>query len=68
MSTNKPPRINHVAFCVPPEQLQETGRKEIVAFYEEVYGWNELDSLYIDGARLVLQCHRFDQFIFIRAA
>ena len=65
MATSNPPRMNHVAFCVPPELLHETGRKEITAFYEEVYGWKELDMLRIDGARLVLQCHRFDQFVFI---
>ena len=59
------PRINHVAFSVPPDLLNETGRKEIVSFYEEVFGWKELEMLRIDRARVVLQCHRFDQFVYI---
>ena len=59
------PRINHVAFSVPPDLLGETGRKEIVSFYEEVFGWKELEMLRIDRARVVLQCHLFDQFVYI---
>ena len=59
------PRFNHFAFSVPPELLNETGRKEIVAFYGEVFGWTELEMLTIDRARLVLQCHRIDQFVYI---
>ncbi len=59
------PRFNHVAFSVPPDLLGDTGRLEITSFYEDVFGWKELDMLTIDRARLVLQCHRFDQFVFI---
>ncbi len=59
------PRFNHVAFCVEPELLNETGRKEIVDFYREVFGWTELEMLTVDRARLVLQCHRIDQFVYI---
>ena len=65
MPERRPPRMNHVAFSVPPELLNETGRKEIAGFYEEVFGWKELPTLTIDRARLVLQCHVFDQFVFI---
>ena len=65
MPSDETPRFNHVAFSVPPDLLSETGRKEITTFYEEVFGWKELDMLTIDRARLVLQCHRFDQFVFI---
>ena len=46
------PRFNHVAFSVPPDLLNETGRKEIVSFYEEVFGWKELEMLRIDRARV----------------
>ena len=33
--------------------------------YGEVFGWTELEMLTIDRARLVLQCHRIDQFVYI---
>ena len=33
------PRFNHVAMSLPAEALDEDGRRDIVAFYREVFGW-----------------------------
>lgn len=62
------PRFNHVAFSVDPELLTGPGRKELVDFYGEVFGWTEIPQLTRDRERLVFQCHRVDQFVFITAA
>jgi hypothetical protein len=61
------PRFNHVALSVPADLLDETGRRDIVAFYSEVFGWQELPTETIDGKRLVLSAHRIDQFVFLIA-
>jgi hypothetical protein len=61
------PRFNHVAMSLPADQLDETARREIVDFYGEVFGWQELPMLTEDRRRLVLMAHRFDQFVFLVA-
>lgn len=61
------PRLNHVAMSVPAELLDETNRRDIVSFYKEVFGWQELPTETIDRQRLVLSAHRVDQFIFLIA-
>ncbi len=63
----RPPRFNHVAMSVPAELLGEAGRKELVSFYQEVFGWEEQPYMTKDGKILVLQCHRYDQFVFLIA-
>src|SRR6476660_6088332 len=62
-----PPRFNHVAMSVPAALLDETGRRDIVRFYNEVFGFVELPTETIDRKRLVLGCGRIDQFIFLIA-
>ena len=61
------PRFNHVAMSVPGDLLDEHGRAEILAFYGEVFGWQELPTETIDRGRLVLMAHRYDQFVFLIA-
>ena len=61
------PRFNHVAMSVPADLLDESGRKEIVSFYSEVFGWNEIEMQTLDRKRLVLGAHRIDQFVFLIA-
>ncbi|HZQ57563.1 MAG TPA: hypothetical protein VFA84_05995 [Acidimicrobiales bacterium] len=61
------PVFNHVAVSVPPDYLDEKGRREIVDFYSEVFGWEELDMLTLDRKRLVLGAYLLDQFVFIHA-
>ena len=59
------PWLNHVAMSVDPEILSESGRRDIVDFYSDVFGWQELEMMTVDRKRLVLGAYRLDQFIFI---
>ena len=52
---------------VPAELLDEKGRRQIVSFYSEVFGWNEVEMQTLDRKRLVLSAHRVDQFVFLIA-
>ena len=61
------PRFNHVALSVPPELLSEEGRRQIVDFYSEVFGWTEYPTETIDRKRLVLGVYAIDQFVFLIA-
>jgi hypothetical protein len=61
------PRFNHVAVSVPADLLDEHGRRDLVGFYSEVFGWQEYPTETIDRKRLVLGAYRIDQFVFITA-
>jgi hypothetical protein len=61
------PRFNHVALSVPPDLLDEEGRRDLVAFYSEVFGWQEYPTETIDRQRLILGAYAVDQFVFIIA-
>lgn len=61
------PRFNHVAMSVPADLLAEEGRRDLVAFYSEVFGWKELPTETIDRKRLVLSAYAIDQFVFLIA-
>jgi hypothetical protein len=61
------PRFNHVAMSVPADLLDEDGRRDIVAFYSEVFGWQELPTETIDRKRLVMSAYSYDQFVFLIA-
>jgi hypothetical protein len=61
------PRFNHVAMSMPAEALNAEGRSQILAFYSEVFGWQELPTETIDRRRLVMSVYRLDQFVFLIA-
>lgn len=61
------PRFNHVAMSVPADLLGEEGRADLTRFYDEVFGFTEMPTMTIDRRRLVLECGRIDQFLFIVA-
>lgn len=61
------PRFNHVGISVPADLLDETGRRDIVSFYSEVFGWQELPTETVDRKKLVLSAWRYDQFVFLIA-
>jgi len=42
-------------------------RADIVAFYDDVFGWKEIPQLTQDRERLVLMAYRYDQFVFLIA-
>ena len=61
------PRMNHVAMSVSADQLDAANRPEIVRFYSEVLGFDEMESMTEDRHRLILSCVHWDQFIFLIA-
>ena len=61
------PRFNHVAMSLPADLLDESGRKEIVDFYSEVFGWQELPTETVDRHKLVMMAYTVDQFVFLIA-
>jgi hypothetical protein len=61
------PRFNHVAVSVPADLLGDPGRRDLVAFYSEVFGWQEYPTETIDRKQLVLGAYAIDQFVFIIA-
>ena len=61
------PRFNHVAMSLLADDLDLAHRTDILAFYSEVFGWQELETLTEDRRRLVMMAHRYDQFVFLTA-
>ena len=61
------PRFNHVAMSIPADLLGEDGRRDIVRFYDEVFGWKELPTETVDGKKLVLSAYTYEQFVFLIA-
>jgi hypothetical protein len=59
------PRFNHVAMSLPADTLDEQGRADILRFYGEVFGWEELPQLTEDRHRLVMQAYNYEQFVFL---
>jgi len=66
-SPTRTPRFNHVAMSIPAELLGEEGRRDIVRFYDEVFGWKELPTETVDGKKLVLSAYTYEQFVFLIA-
>ncbi len=67
MEKKRQPRFNHVAMSLPADTLDERGRADIVAFYQDVFGWEELPQMTEDRQRLVLMAYRYGQFVFLIA-
>ena len=68
MSTKtRAPRFNHVAMSLPADLLGEEGRKEILRFYGDVFGWEELPTETLDRERLVMRAYSNEQFVFLIA-
>lgn len=63
----RPPRFNHVAMSVPADLLDAPGRADLVAFYQEVFGFQELPTMTEDRRRLVFGCYTIEQFVFLIA-
>lgn len=69
-TTSRPsrtPRFNHVAMSVPADLLGETGRTDLLRFYDEVFGFKELPTETLDRKRLVLSAYTYEQFVFLIA-
>jgi hypothetical protein len=52
---------------LPADALGEESRADIVRFYDDVFGWKEIEQLTEDRKRLVLMAYRYDQFVFLIA-
>jgi len=52
---------------MPADLLDEPNRKDICAFWEEVFGFSEMPTMTVDKQRLILSCVHWDQFIFLIA-
>ena len=65
--TPRQPRFNHVAMSLPADLLGESSRADITRFYDDVFGWKEIEQLTEDRHRLVLMAYRYDQFVFLIA-
>lgn len=67
MTATRKPHFNHVAMSMPADALDETGRTDILRFYGEVFGWEELPMLTEDRHRLVMSAYTYEQFVFLIA-
>ncbi|HUF83845.1 MAG TPA: hypothetical protein VMQ81_04545 [Acidimicrobiia bacterium] len=68
MSTKtRAPRFNHVAMSVPADLLDEKGRGQLLQFYGDVFGWEELPTETLDRKRLVMRAYSNEQFVFLIA-
>ena len=52
---------------VPADLLDAEGRRDLVGFYSEVFGWQELLTETVDRQKLVLMAYTYDQFVFLIA-
>ncbi len=62
-----PPRLNHIALSVSPDELDADGRAALAAFYGDVFGLEEYEELTQDRQRLVFRAHSHEQFVFLEA-
>ena len=62
-----PKRINHVALSVSSDLLSQQGRAELASFFDDVFGWAELDMMTIDGQRMIFSVNSYDRFVFLLA-
>ncbi len=59
------PVLNHVALSMDPGLLDDRGRKEILDFYGDVFGWREADNTGEEGNPLILYTGAFAQFVYL---
>ena len=61
------PRMNHVAISLPSDKLQPAARADLLRFFGDVLGFEEMPTMTVDGKRLVMSCVHWDQFLFFIA-
>jgi hypothetical protein len=66
--TSARPTLNHVAISMDPAVLDDDGRRDILAFYGEVFGWSEGDNTGETGNPLILYTGAFGQFVYLLPA
>ena len=62
----KPPILNHVALTVSQRLVSDTPeRRNLLDFYERVFGWRAIDLMAIEGQRIVLHLHQVTHFLYL---
>ena len=59
------PVLNHVALTVDKAILEGDKREDLKDFLGEVFDWEEIRQLRIDGKRLVFRLYRRGQFLYL---
>ena len=60
------PILNHVALTVPRALVSDTPeRRNLLEFYEHVFGWRAIDIMAIEGERVVLHLHQVTHFLYL---
>jgi hypothetical protein len=62
------PRFNHVAISVPAELVSGRNAEDLLAFYQEVFGWGAMPTMVKEGELLVLRVHSNEQFVYLHAS
>ena len=68
MDTTGFDRVLHVALSVPSELLDEQGSKDIVRFFEELFGWQDHPLLTRAGKSLVMGADAYEPLLFLHAS
>jgi len=63
--TPRPAPLNHVAISMPRDALDDAGRADVLAFYGDVFGWQELVDQDEPGDPLILATGAFGQFVYL---
>jgi len=62
----KTPVLNHVALTVPRALVSDTPqRRNLLEFYENVFGWRAIDLMAIEGQRVVLHLQQLTHFLYL---
>src|SRR5262249_56847891 len=62
----KPPILNHVALTVPRALVSESPEhRNLLEFYERVFGWRAIDLMAVEGERVVLHLHQVTHFLYL---
>ncbi|HKE92605.1 MAG TPA: hypothetical protein VKB45_19890 [Gemmatimonadales bacterium] len=62
----KTPVLNHVALTVPRALVSNTPqRRNLLEFYENVFGWRAIDLMAIEGQRVVLHLQQLTHFLYL---
>jgi hypothetical protein len=62
----KPPILNHVALTVPRALLGDTPqRRNLLEFYESVFGWRAIDLMAVEGERVVMHLQQLTHFLYL---
>lgn len=68
MTPDSIPRFNHVALSVSPELLSGDTAKDLLRFYEDVFGWGPMPTMVKEGELIVLRAHSNEQFVYLHGS